>query len=182
MPAALLIHAKNKITEHGFYKPKSPYIIISASEQTLFLAINNQPLNTYKISTASAGLGNKAGSYKTPLGLHIIKTKIGDNAPLGSIFKGRENTGVIAKTLFDPKEKNDADNITTRILWLSGLETGINKGEGVDSHDRYIYIHGTDEEGRLGTPASHGCIRMANQDIVALFNQVESGTLVNIIR
>ena len=173
--------AIDKLKKHGSYKPTKPYIIVSSNEQSLFLIKNKQLLKTYKISTASAGLGSQSGSFKTPLGLHKIEKKIGGDAALGSIFKARKNTGIIAKTLHKSTERSNSDNITTRILWLNGLQDGVNKGEGIDSHKRYIYIHGTDEEGRLGQPASHGCIRMANQDIVELFNQVESGTLVNII-
>ncbi|MEE9446285.1 MAG: L,D-transpeptidase [Cocleimonas sp.] len=181
MPQPLFTQLINELQNHYSYKASKPLIIVSAYEQTLFLIRNKKALKTYKISTASAGLGNQSGSYKTPLGVHQIVKKFGDNAELGSIFKGRENTGKIAKILQKSNERSESDNITTRILWLSGLQNGVNKGEGIDSHKRYIYIHGTDEEGRLGQPASHGCIRMANKDVVELFNKVENGTLVNII-
>lgn len=161
--------------------PISPVIIVSASKQKLFLIENKQLTESHIISTAEAGLGNKNGSNKTPLGIHRVSEKFGDNSKIGIIFKARKNTHIIAKILTEPNKRSKADNVTTRILWLSGMEDGINKGGNVDSHDRYIYIHGTDEEGRLGTPASHGCIRMGNQAVIDLFNKVPVGTLVSLI-
>ena len=125
---------------------------------------------------------NLYGSNKTPLGVHRISEKIGDNAPTGTIFRARKNTKRIAKILTKRDEKSKYDNITTRIMWLSGMEKGINQGGKVDSHSRYIYIHGTDEEGRLGKPASHGCIRMSNKSVIDLFDQVPVGTIVDIVR
>jgi len=116
------------------------------------------------------------------LGAHFIREKFGDNAPLGTQFKGRQSTGYIPPILSSPEQTSDDDYITSRILWLSGLEAGYNQGGDVDSYKRYIYIHGTDEEGRLGTPASHGCIRMANQDIIDLYAEVSTDTLVYIIK
>jgi len=161
--------------------PIDPLIIISASEQKLYLIEHNAVSQAYSISTAEAGLGSRSGSNKTPLGVHRIAEKFGDKAAPGTIFKARRNTGRIAKILTQPGARSKADNVTTRILWLSGLEDGINKGGKVDSHKRYIYIHGTDEEGRLGKPASHGCIRMTNKGVIDVFNKVPVGTLVNII-
>jgi len=164
--------------------PKSPsgqLIVISTSEQRLFLITNNKVAESHNISTAEAGLGNQSGSYKTPLGVHRISQKIGENAKAGAIFKARMNTRRIAKILTQPEQRSSADNVTSRILWLSGMEHGINKGGNVDSKSRFIYIHGTDEEGRLGKPASHGCIRMGNQAVIDLFNQVPVGTIVDII-
>lgn len=161
--------------------PKDLFIIISISEQKLFLIKNTQLIETHHISSAKAGTGNLSGSYKTPLGVHQISEKFGKDIKLGTIFKSRISIHQIAKILTNPKEESNADNITSRILWLSGMEESINKGGNVDSHDRYIYIHGTDEEGRLGSPVSHGCIRMANQEIISLYNHVTIGTLVDII-
>ncbi len=162
--------------------PLDPLIIISASEQKLYLIENNTLSKSYTISTAEAGLGNRSGSNKTPLGVHRVAQKFGDKAAPGTIFKARKNTGRIADILTQPGARSKADNVTTRILWLSGLEEGINKGGKVDSHKRYIYIHGTDEEGRLGKPASHGCIRMTNKGVIEVFNKVPVGTLVDIIQ
>lgn len=161
--------------------PQNPLIIISASEQRLFLIKNNEVTEAHTISTAEAGLGSRSGSNKTPLGVHKIAQKFGKGAKSGTIFKARMNTKRVAKILTEEGARSNADNVTTRILWLSGMEKGINKGGNVDSHARYIYIHGTDEEGRLGKPASHGCIRMKNQSVIDLFMQVPIGTIVNII-
>ena len=161
--------------------PVKNLIVVSATDQQLLLINNNEIISSYTISTAEAGLGNLSGSYKTPLGIHKITHKIGKNAELGAIFKARQKTQTIAKILKKPDERSDSDNITTRILWLTGMEQGVNFGGNIDTHDRYIYIHGTDEEGRLGTPASHGCIRMGNHEIIDLFDRVEVGTIVNIV-
>ena len=161
---------------------KKTLIIISSNDQKLYLIKELKVIASYPISTAEAGLGNLSGSNKTPLGVHRISEKIGDNAPTGTIFRARKNTKRIAKILTKRDEKSKYDNITTRIMWLSGMEKGINQGGKVDSHSRYIYIHGTDEEGRLGKPASHGCIRMSNKSVIDLFDQVPVGTIVDIVR
>jgi lipoprotein-anchoring transpeptidase ErfK/SrfK len=161
------------------YLPVSlSYIVIQISKQKLSLFKNNRFIKSYPVSTSKYGIGNYSGSNKTPLGLHRITSKIGRNAPIGAIFNKRRNTGKIFK-VYKKKEKT-ADLITTRILRLEGLEPGINKGEGIDSFKRCIYIHGTSDEGLIGKPASHGCIRMKNRDIVELFDLVKRNTLVKI--
>ena len=159
---------------------------LSIAAQRLYLSKNNKLINSYIISSAEAGIGNLFGSLQTPLGLHQISEKFGESAESGSIFKARKNTLKIAKILSSPDAKSSEDNITSRILWLDGLEPGINKGKdrdgnNVDTHSRYIYIHGTDEEGRLGKAASHGCIRMANREVIELFDLVQTGSLVLIL-
>jgi hypothetical protein len=170
-------HLAQKFAEYS-----SEYVVlIVASEQKQYLLYQGEAIQQYAISTSEFGLGSKAGSNKTPLGVHIVKKKYGTRAKMGTIFKARANTGRIAKILTEEGKRSKADNVTTRILWLSGLEKGINQGGKVDSHRRYIYIHGTDEEGRLGSPASHGCIRMNNQDVIDLYQKIEIGTLVVII-
>ena len=155
-------------------------LLINIHQQRLYQIRNKKLLQSYAISSAANGTGNQDGSGKTPLGTHYIREKFGDGAPLGSQFKARKLTGHQPKILTTPGERSASDNITSRILWLSGLEPGNNQGDGVDSYQRYIYIHGTDEESRLGTPASHGCIRMANQDIINLYSAVDTSTLVYI--
>tara|TARA_B100000927_G_scaffold260441_1_gene230027 strand:+ start:120 stop:701 length:582 start_codon:yes stop_codon:yes gene_type:complete len=158
-------------------------------DEILFISIDNQKMyhfkkrkiiSTYIISSSKYGVGNQSGSNKTPTGLHIIKNKIGDRTPKNGRMVGRIYTGEIAK-IYRDKTISDTDDITSRILWLSGLENGLNKGKNIDSYKRYIYIHGTSEEGRLGTPSSHGCIRMKNKDIIDLYKKVEVGTLVLIL-
>ena len=125
----------------------------------------------FLISTSQFGIGQTEGSNCTPLGLHCIADKIGAGWPAGTVFKAREPIGFTWKGMPDAK-------ITTRILWLEGLEPGLNRGGNVDSYNRYIYIHGTGDETTLGRPASCGCIPLAANDLVPLFNQVSTGTLV----
>lgn len=153
-------------------------ILVDATTQELLLLEAGQVAGRWVISTAEAGLGSRKGSNQTPLGVHRLAQKIGDGAPLGTVFKARQNTGRVAKILTAPGARSGEDNVTTRVMWLDGLEPGLNKGGEVDSYQRYIYIHGTDEEGRLGAPASHGCIRMRNQDVADLYERVREDTLV----
>lgn len=136
-------------------------------------------IREYRISTAKNGLGEQSGSYCTPRGRHHIAEKIGAGQPLYTVFKARVPTGEIWSREL-AAEKPGCDWILTRILWLEGMEEGRNKGDTVDSHSRYIYIHGTDEEHLIGTPASHGCIRMRNADVLELFELVEVRTEVMI--
>lgn len=136
-------------------------------------------IRQYPISTAANGLGEANGSHCTPRGRHRIAEKIGAFAPLCSAFKSRQPTGEVWTPELDA-EFPGRDWILTRILWLEGQEPGKNQGGTVDSHNRYIYIHGTNEEHKLGSPASHGCIRMKNADIAELFDLVKEGTEVRI--
>ncbi|MDP1927053.1 MAG: L,D-transpeptidase [Thiobacillus sp.] len=136
-------------------------------------------IQQYPVSTAANGAGEQAGSHCTPRGRHRIAEKIGADTPLGTAFKSRQPTGEIWTPELDA-EFPGRDWILSRILWLEGLEPGKNQGNSVDSHDRFIYIHGTNEEHKLGTPASHGCIRMKNEDVAELFKLVPVGTEVRI--
>ncbi len=154
-------------------------IVISVSTQTLSVMKDGVLEKSYPISTAKKGVGNISGSNKTPLGVHIIKEKIGKKVPLGGIIKKLVYTGKKA-TIHTDAIYRETDLLTTRILTLTGTEKGINKGGNVDSYSRGIMIHGTPEEGLLGTPASHGCIRMRNKDIIELFDLVKAGTKVTI--
>ena len=154
-------------------------IIVDISEQRLYLYNNNNLVQSFPVSTSKYGEGQIENSFKTPLGLHEIKEKIGDKAPINTIFTARENTNKIAEILINSNDTED-DFVTSRILWLDGLENGINRGVGVDSYSRYIYIHGTHEEGLIGQKASHGCIRMFNNDVIELFDMVSEGTKVQI--
>lgn len=153
-------------------------ILVDATTQRLLLIEHGIIVAKWVISTGEAGLGSRKGSNMTPLGVHRVAKRYGGGAALGTIFKARQNTGRIAKILTTPGARSTADNVTTRILWLDGLEPGLNKDGNVDSFERYIYIHGTDEEGRLGAPASHGCIRMSNRDVIDLYSRVGVDTLV----
>jgi len=134
---------------------------------------------TYLISSGVKGISEVENSGGTPSGLHVISDCIGDGEPLGMCFRGRvaqhEIIHIIKET---PDVDPSGDYILTRIFRLRGLEQGLNLGQGVDSFERYIYFHGTNEEYLIGTPASHGCIRMRNEDIVELFSTVKEGTPV----
>ena len=154
-------------------------IIVDISEQRLYLFNNDNLVQSFPVSTSKYGEGQIENSFKTPLGLHEIKEKIGDKAPINTIFIARENTNKRAEIQINPNDTED-DFVTSRILWLDGLENGINRGVGVDSYSRYIYIHGTHEEGLIGQKASHGCIRMFNNDVIELFDLVSEGTKVQI--
>ena len=155
--------------------PEELFLIQSIEEQALFVCAKGDVVELFDASTSRFGNGIRENSFKTPLGIHRIKEKIGSGAPPGRIFKGRKDTGI------DWDQASIEDNlILTRILRLEGLEEGINKGAGVDSYDRYIYIHGTNREDLVGTPLSHGCLALRNSDILRLFDIVREGTLVYI--
>lgn len=154
---------------------KNPRIEITISNQTLSLFDGEKFIKPYPISSSKYGIGNAAGSNKTPLGKHVIAKKIGEEALKNTIFKARQNSGEIAQI-----DQEEGDLVTSRIMWLKGLESGINSGKGIDSYNRFIYIHGTAEEKAIGKPASHGCIRMYNDDVIELFNLVKEGTPVDI--
>jgi len=131
---------------------------------------------SHVISTSLRPPSNVKDSLGTPCGLHHIAEKIGAGALPGTVFKGRVNLGRHFSELSD--EENVRNLITSRILWLRGLEPGVNAGGIVDSYERYIYIHGTNHEDRLGKPFSGGCVEMNNGEIVALFDEVRTGDLV----
>lgn len=155
-------------------------IYVSIKNQKLYHISDNTINDEYTISSAKKGIGNIRNSDKTPIGLHYIKEKYGQKTPINGRMIARKFEGLIA-TIYQDTSSSKTDDITSRILWLSGLEDGINKGGNVDSYQRYIYIHGTSEEGKLGTPASHGCIRMSNLDVINLFDKVKEGTKVLIL-
>ena len=155
-------------------------LVVDAAAQKMLLVESGKQVGEWIISTAEKGLGSTKGSDQTPLGAHRIAEKIGAGAPLGTIFKSRQNTGQLVNILTEPGADSPDDYVTSRIMWLDGLEPGQNKGGNVDSHERFIYIHGTGEEGKLGKPASHGCIRMRNKDVIELFDRVRENTLVYI--
>ncbi|MDA7493465.1 L,D-transpeptidase [Akkermansiaceae bacterium] len=147
-------------------------VVISARDQKLLVVKNGEPIKAYSVSTSRFGLGSQSGSYRTPLGDHVIAKKIGKGAPKGAVFKSRRQTGVILK----PNAKG-RDPIVTRILWLSGKER-----HNLNTYRRFIYIHGTPVEKEIGRPVSYGCIRMKSKDIIDLYHRVSEGTEVKIIR
>jgi hypothetical protein len=161
---------KNVITPTQFI------LIVNIAGQTASLFEQNKFVKKFPCSTSRFGIGQTEGSQRTPLGLHRIVEKIGAGEPAGTVFKGRKVIGHTSQP-----ELADA-KITTRILWLEGLEPGLNQGfnggVNVDSHARYIYIHGTADQSGIGQPASCGCIHFADADLIPLFDLLPSGTLV----
>jgi lipoprotein-anchoring transpeptidase ErfK/SrfK len=146
-------------------------LIISVPDQRMVVLENGVPVARYPISTSKYGVGDCRGRYTTPLGNLQVAQKIGDNAPVGAVFKGRRWTGeVIRPNAFG------RDPIVTRILWLRGLDSS-----NRNAYNRAIYIHGTPEERLIGRPASYGCIRMRSQDVVKVFNTVGVGARISIV-
>ena len=162
----------SKLAGNAAIADQRPFIYIDPRSQRLhWIDIDASESKTFPVSTAANGLGNRMDSNKTPIGVHRVKQKIGGGQPQGMIFEAREATDRVAKNT----DNRDQDEITSRILWLDGLEPGFNKDGVYDSFSRYIYIHGTSDEKRIGQAVSHGCIRMKNTDVIELFD----GVLVN---
>jgi len=155
-----------------FGKDTRNKMIVSVRDQKLLLVRDGAPVKTYKVSTSKFGVGDNPGSNRTPVGHLRVAKKIGDNAPISSVFKSRRRTGEILKP-----NAPGRDPVVTRILWLSGAES-----RNRNSYHRTIYIHGTPEETRLGQPASYGCIRMSSRDVADLYKRVGYGADVFIIR
>jgi lipoprotein-anchoring transpeptidase ErfK/SrfK len=154
-------------------------ILVNVATQRLHLITSQNLTSSYSISTAKNGVGQREGTGQTPLGLHFVGEKIGDGANPFEIFKSRVSTGEIAKA--DVGEKS----IIGRILWLQGVQPGLNQGKDseeavVDSRDRYIYIHGTNDIANIGKPVSGGCIRMKPDELIELFREVPEKTPVYI--
>jgi len=152
-------------------------LVVSVADQTASLFESNSAsswlcLKKMRCSTSRFGISQMEGSNGTPLGLHRIVEKIGAGERTGTVFKSRQVIGHTSQPEFADAK------ITTRILWLEGLEPGFNRGGSVDSHARYIYIHGTGDETTIGQPATIGCIHLAADDLIPLFDQLPSGTLV----
>jgi hypothetical protein len=173
------MNSKNKVPEACLatcgrlkIEPTSFILTVNISKQTVSLFEDNKFVKKFRCSTSRFGIGQIEGSNRTPLGLHRIAEKIGGGEPAGTVFKAREIIGHTSQPEFADAK------ITTRILWLEGLEPGFNQGGNVDSHARYIYIHGTGDQTTIGRPASFGCIHLADADMISLFDLLPSGTLV----
>ncbi len=156
-------------------------LFVSIPEQMVYLVENGVPVWQARCSTAAAGVGSREGSLQTPTGWHKVEAKIGAGMPWGQVFRSREATKEIWKPGMEVKD----DLVLTRVLILDGLEPGVNRGKDaqgkvVDSQARGIYVHGTNGEQNIGKPASHGCVRLLNDDVIALFDLVAKGTLVYI--
>jgi len=154
-------------------------IEIDLSRQQLHLLNGERLLASYAISSGLNGPGEQMGSGCTPRGRHHIRIAIGDGCVANTVFVGRRQTGEVYSESLAIQQPT-RDWVLTRILWLTGDESGRNRGGGVDSLRRYIYIHGTPDSEPMGIPKSHGCIRMRNSDLIELYDQVSVGTLVEI--
>jgi len=174
----ILQQACEKYPQHADF----PAAIVSIGEQALYLFIKGTYVCSYLVSTSRNGVGQKEGSYQTPIGVHCVQEKIGEDAEFAEIFLSRERTNSFA-SIEHNAVCTEVECITSRILWLSGLEEGVNKNKSsegyiVDSYQRYIYIHGTHEEGLIGQAASIGCVRMKNADVIDLFEKLFVSSLV----
>ena len=145
-------------------------VVVSVPDQTLALIDDGLIVARYPVSTSKFGLGDGSKSYATPLGVMAIASKIGANAPLGTVFKSRRPTGEVLRP-----DAPGRDPIVSRILWLRGLEK-----QNARAYPRNIYIHGTPEERLIGRPVSYGCIRMRSRDVAQLFNAVPVGTRIRV--
>jgi hypothetical protein len=159
--------------------PSSEHCIVVSIDQQKLWFFAGEAAREYVVSTARAGVGCVADSLRTPLGLHRVAEKVGDAAPKGMVFKARVPTGRIWTEGPAPED----NLITTRILWLEGLEPGKNAGHDaagrlVDTKARFVYLHGTNQASRLGTPNSHGCVLLSDEDILDLFDRAPVGTPV----
>jgi len=152
----------------GVAVPLSADLIVSVPDQVLALVDRGKLIARYSISTSKFGTGDSAASYQTPLGTLFVSAKIGDGLPPGTVIKNRIPTGEIVAV-----DAPGRDPIVSRVIWLRGME-----GQNRSARDRCIYIHGTPEEHRIGTPASFGCIRMRSRDIIDLYDRVHIGTHV----
>ena len=170
---------ERQLREQAQQQLPEQHIIVSIEQQQLGFFSHGECVHRWPVSTSSYGVGNQENSGKTPLGKHYIRAKIGAGCALNSVFVGRRFTGEI----YDPglaAAYPERDWILTRILWLCGTERGVNRLGNVDSMRRYIYIHGTPDVEPMGEPRSHGCVRMRNNDIIALFDRVAPGTPVTL--
>ncbi|PTY06865.1 L,D-transpeptidase [Opitutaceae bacterium EW11] len=160
-------------------KPTERLLFVRISTQTMQFFRAGELVRSYGISTSAKPPSNVKGSLGTPRGLHRIAERIGAGQPPGMVFKSRRPTGQHFSE--HPEAATEKNLITSRILWLRGLEPDVNAGGEVDTYDRYVYIHGTNHEERIGAPFSAGCVLMRNIEIVELYEEVRSGDLVMIV-
>lgn len=156
----------------GSRKDNRNKMLVSVRDQRMLLVKDGKPVKSYRISTSKFGLGSRNGSNHTPLGRMEVARKIGRGAPKGMVFKSRRQTGEVLKP-----NAPGRDPIVSRILWLKGKDS-----HNRNTFGRCIYIHGTPEEWRLGSPASYGCIRMSSRDVVDLYKRVGEGAEVRVFR
>ncbi len=160
-------------------KPAERLLFVQISTQTMQFFFRGKLVRSFAVSTSKRPPSNVKNSLGTPRRLHEIAERIGAGQPPGIVFKARVSTGHHFHELSPAAD--DGNLITSRILWLRGLEPGVNRGGDVDTYERYIYIHGTNREDRIGEPQSAGCVLMRNLDIVELYEHVRAGDLVWIV-
>ena len=166
----------NKTCARLGIKPGERILAVRISTATLQYYRGAALVKSYVVSTSRRPPSNVKNSLGTPRGLHEIAERIGAGQPPGMVFKSRAPTGRHFSEFAEPEAGRQL--ITSRILWLRGAEPGVNQGNGIDSYERYIYIHGTNHEDRLGEPMSAGCIEMHNLDVIELYDDVRVGDLV----
>ncbi len=169
----------NKTCARLGIKPGERLLFVRISTGTLQFFRSGVLVKSYVVSTSKRPPSNTKDSLGTPRGLHEIAERIGAGQPPGMVFKSRVPTGRHFSELPDAAQNDNL--ITGRILWLRGLEPGVNRGGNVDTYERYVYIHGTNHENRIGEPLSSGCVLMRNLDIVELYEQVRHGDQVMIV-
>ena len=177
-PPANVVSEALAILEGCGIEPPERWLLIDAGGQLIHLMAGPRPGAVWPVSTADVGLDNREDSGGTPPGLHTIERKIGAEAESGTVFESRQPVGRVWNPAEGPGE---GDLILTRILTLDGRQDGLNRGPGVDSLARYIYIHGTNREGEIGAPVSRGCVRMTNPDVIDLFTRIKEGDAVVIV-
>ncbi|WP_258542707.1 L,D-transpeptidase [Parvicella tangerina] len=156
------------------------FLYVGVERQEMYYVVDRKVERVYDVSTSKHGAGLLSGSNCTPVGMHCVNGKYGADVPWGGILVGRKFTGKVAEVETEPVSTG-RDEITSRVITIKGLEDGVNKGGKFDSYQRRIYIHGTAEEGLIGKPASHGCIRMRNDDVIELFALVDEGLPIIIL-
>lgn len=158
-------------------KPTKHCIFVKIAKQKLYLFEEKSLIAEYPVSTSRNPPSCAEGSLGTPWGLHKIDGKIGDGLPLDTVFRARKPDGLLSEQTDEEKKKN---LILGRIMRLRGLEEGLNSGGKFDTYSRYVYIHGTNQEDKIGTPNSHGCILIGSQNLKKIFDETEDGSIVYI--
>ena len=167
----MILPGWQEAVEYGLER-EGLFLLVDVDAQELRVYEDSILNGSYTISTSWFGLGCLDGSMRTPPGWHDVRERIGADAPLGQVFRNRQATDKVIPSSGWRSPTGGDDLVLSRILRLHGLEEGMNQGTGCDSYDRYIYIHGTNHEHRLGEPASHGCVQMANEDVIELFARI----------
>jgi hypothetical protein len=179
LAAKSIFESLNETRSRLGIKPADRVLVARLRTATLQFYLHGELVKSYVISTSRLPASNVKNSLGTPRGLHEIAERIGSGQPAGMVFDSRMPTGRHFSEI--PDVRPESNLVATRILWLRGLEPGVNLGGDVDTHERYIYIHGTNREERIGQPVSAGCLLMRNLDIIELYDEVRVGDQVLIV-